>query len=65
MQMHQQWLEQQNDALIEGLETGDKEAYAKAEANRNMYLQRLSADGEQIFWTALQNMRIKEERNTP
>ena len=58
MQQHQRWLEQQNDSLIEGLETGDKEAFAKAEANRNLYLERLSADGDTLF-VALQKYADK------
>ena len=64
MQVHQQWLERQNDALIEGLETGDKEAYKKAEANRALYLERLSADGEQLF-IALQKYAAKRGKKYP
>ena len=62
MQQHQRWLEQQNDSLIEGLETGDKEAFKKAEANRKLYLERLSADGETLF--ALQKYADKRGKRT-
>jgi len=51
MKEHQQWLEQQNDALVEGLETGDQEAFKKAEQNRSLYLDRLSSDGQVLFAT--------------
>ena len=64
MQQHQRWLEQQNDSLIEGLEMGDKEAFKKAEANRNLYLNRLSADGEVLF-IALQKYADKRGKKNP
>ena len=64
MQEHQRWLEGQNDSLIEGLEMGDKEAFKKAEANRLLYLERLSADGEALF-TALQKYAAKRGKKYP
>ena len=64
MQQHQRWLEQQNDALIEGIESGDKEAIKKAEDNRSLYLQRLSADGETLF-RALQKYADKRGKKNP
>lgn len=48
MSQQQRWLERQNDGLIEDLENGDKQALAKAEANRQEYLNRLTADGERL-----------------
>ncbi len=46
--MHQQWLESQNDNLIEGIESGDKSALEKAQQNREEYFKRLSEDGTQL-----------------
>ena len=64
MKEHQQWLEQQNDSLIEGLEMGDKEAFKRAEANRLLYLERLSADGDTLFM-ALQKYATKRGKKNP
>ncbi len=55
---HQQWLESQNDSLIEGLESGDTEAMQKAQANREAYLARLTADGTQLI-EALNTYAVK------
>ena len=64
MKEHQRWLEQQNDALVEGLETGDKEAFKKAEQNRVLYLDRLSTDG-QVLFEALQKYAAKRGKKNP
>ncbi len=48
IQMHQRWLESQNDKLIEGVESGDQSAIEKAQQNREAYFERLNADGEQL-----------------
>jgi hypothetical protein len=43
---------------------GDKEAFKKAEANRAIYLERLSADGEVLF-TTLQKYVAKRGKRNP
>jgi hypothetical protein len=64
MVQHQQWLERQNDDLIEDLENGDKEAFAKAEANRQEYLNRLTDDGD-ILQQALIQYAKKRGKKKP
>ena len=64
MKEHQRWLEQQNDTLVEGLEMGDKEAFSKAEQNRELYLDRLSTDGQVLFET-FQKYATKRGKKNP
>jgi hypothetical protein len=61
---HQRWLEQQNDSIIEGIESGDPEAIKLAKSQRQEYLSRLATDGDKLINT-LTIYSEKRAKKTP
>lgn len=64
LQSHQRWLEQQNDSIIEGIESGDPDAIKLAKSQRQEYLARLASDGDKLA-QALTIYGAKRAKKTP
>jgi len=61
---HRNWLEEQTDTVIEGIEDGDQEAIKQAEQFKAEYKNRIAKDGQR-FTAAINAYAIKKEGKYP